>query len=394
MTRAASGNGAGQGSNWPRPAHGVGAVSAPLALCVVPTLGEDPSGQATAAAGLTAYLTSRGYEVQVLDTSTQLFPPLPAHRKLPSAVGRTWRAFRALRSGRVANAFLFSGAGLSLLERVAVSWLCRRARVPHVLCFRNSDVLDQIRGWGSVGRAWLRLLLRTPDAIAVQGERWVTPLRELGIDPERVVVVPNWIPPNVTVASTPKTVATGEPVHFVFAGRLVENKGVTTILDASLEHLAGIPHKVTIVGSGPLEGVMRERLAAAPAATVELVGNRTREGVYELLRRCHVFVLPTFHKEGFPNALLEAMALGLPAISTDVGSIIESLRDGVNGFIVPPRDPTALATAMAAYISAPELVASHSLRTLEIVRARHGGDATLGRLLDAVSSCDRGVPAR
>jgi len=162
-----------------------------------------------------------------------------------------------------------------------------------------------------------------------------------------------------------------------------------TILDASLGQLAGVPHKVTVVGSGPLEGDMRERLARAPAAAVEMVGNRSREGVYELLQGGHVFVLPTYHNEGFPNALLEAMALGLPAISTDVGAITESLHDGVNGFIVPPRDPAALAAAMRAYIGSPELVTRHSLRALEVVRARHGRDATLVRLLDAVTDGHR-----
>ena len=394
MSRGSPAQDAGRTSDESGRVPGAGDRALPRSLCVVPALGGDEGGQATAAAGLTAFLASRGYEVQVLDTSSPLFPPPPVYRKLPAAVRRTWRAFRALRSGRVTNAFLFSGAGLSLWERVAVCWLCRRARVPHVLFFRNSDVLEQIRQRPAVGRSWLRSLLAVPEMIAVQGERWVGPLRELGVDPARVLVVANWVPPNVTVASGPKKVASGEPVHFVFAGRLVESKGVMTILDASLGQLADVRHKVTIVGSGPLEGGMRERLARAPAAAVEMVGNRSRVGVYEVLQRGNVFLLPTFHNEGFPNALLEALALGLPAISTDVGSITESLRDGVNGFIVPPRDPAALAGAMRAYIRAPELVESHSLRALEIVQERHGRDATLRRLLEVVSNRDRGGQVR
>ncbi len=356
-------------------------------LCVVPSLsgiaGEHPNGQATAARGLLGFLVSRGHEVELLNTSSALYPPMPMHRKIWAAMQRTWGAHRVLRGGDVSAAVLFTGSGLSLLERVAICALCRRAGVRHVLFFRNSDVLEQIARNGA-SRLVLKYLLRVPRLIAVQGERWVAPIGDLGVARSRTVVVPNWLPPEVPAESSPKSVAEGEVVHFVFVGRLVPNKGVDTLLDASLNELAGLPHRVTVVGGGPLERHLRERLASVSGAVIDVKGACERADVYEALRRAHVFVLPTFHNEGFPNALLEAMALGLPAISTNVGSITDSLCDGVNGFVVQPRDPVGLAAAMAEYIRSPSLVTTHSARALDTVETRHRQDATLSHLWDAL----------
>ncbi|RLB00740.1 MAG: glycosyltransferase family 1 protein, partial [Deltaproteobacteria bacterium] len=59
-----------------------------------------------------------------------------------------------------------------------------------------------------------------------------------------------------------------------------------------------------------------------------------------------IFVFPTHPPEAFPLVILEAMAVGLPIVSTEVGSIPEIVADGVNGFVVPPRNPQALASAV------------------------------------------------
>ena len=79
-----------------------------------------------------------------------------------------------------------------------------------------------------------------------------------------------------------------------------------------------------------------------------------REDVPELLSCCDLFVLPST-AEGLPNAILEAMAAGLPVVSTGVGGSAEIVTHGVNGLLVPPRDPNSLAVAILRLLQDSEL---------------------------------------
>jgi glycosyltransferase involved in cell wall biosynthesis len=78
---------------------------------------------------------------------------------------------------------------------------------------------------------------------------------------------------------------------------------------------------------------------------VEWLGHR--EDVAQLLQQAHIFVLPSYYGEGLPKALLEACAVGRPVISTDIPGCRDIVRDGYNGLLVPPKDPEALAVAIA-----------------------------------------------
>ena len=97
------------------------------------------------------------------------------------------------------------------------------------------------------------------------------------------------------------------------------------------------------------------------------------DAVKEHLRNSHVFVLPS-KAEGFPIALLEAMALGLPAICTNVGAIADSLINDINGYLLVDGSTESIAQAMQHYLIEPELVARHSVEALKIVNKQHNRD--------------------
>ena len=79
-----------------------------------------------------------------------------------------------------------------------------------------------------------------------------------------------------------------------------------------------------------------------------------QNNILEILRSMDIFILPSLW-EGMPNAILEAMAAGLPVVATNVGGTPEVVVDGETGFLVPPRDPEALANAIKLLIDDPEL---------------------------------------
>jgi colanic acid/amylovoran biosynthesis glycosyltransferase len=118
----------------------------------------------------------------------------------------------------------------------------------------------------------------------------------------------------------------------------------------------------TIVGGGEPEARAQLELAARDLRLADLLvltGELPRQQVGEHLAAADVFVLPSL-SEGISNAALEAMAAGLPVVVTDVGGMRELVRDGVDGLLVPPRDPPALAAALARLLTDPDLRADLS----------------------------------
>ena len=80
-------------------------------------------------------------------------------------------------------------------------------------------------------------------------------------------------------------------------------------------------------------------------SVVELLGWIDSDAKVQRLRRAHLLVLPSY-MEGMPNAIIEAMATGLPVVATDVGAVVDVVSDGVNGILIPPRNIDRLAQAL------------------------------------------------
>lgn len=106
----------------------------------------------------------------------------------------------------------------------------------------------------------------------------------------------------------------------------------------------GPPARLVIVGTGPLEGELRQQVARQGLTRQVLLAG-LRDDVQEILPAFDVFVLSSVH-EGLSIALLEAMAAGLPSVATRVGGNPEALTHGLDSLLVPPRDPSALAAAI------------------------------------------------
>ncbi len=133
---------------------------------------------------------------------------------------------------------------------------------------------------------------------------------------------------------------------------LIHYKGHLDLLAAAAAVLPAFPDAaLVLVGEGSVRGAIEEAVARSGLqGRVQLLGRR--EDVPALLAAADLFVLPS-HEEGFPNALLEAMAYGLPVVATAVGGTLEIVEDGVSGILVPPRSPAALAQAIATLLGDP-----------------------------------------
>jgi glycosyltransferase involved in cell wall biosynthesis len=227
----------------------------------------------------------------------------------------------------------------NVLVLLATAW----AHLPLVICERNDPRQHPI------GRAWTilrRLTYPFADALVVQ-TRGLLPWAEKVMRGRRhIEAIPNPVRDMHTYASGGARVTRRV---IVAVGRLAPQKGYDTLLRAyaSVAAVHASWHLV-ILGEGPLRGeltLLAESLGIADR--VELRGWVPEPG--EVLAAADVFVMASLY-EGFPNALLEAMACGLPVISTHSLAAEEIITDGDDGLLTPVGDAAALAAAMTRLI--------------------------------------------
>jgi len=165
-------------------------------------------------------------------------------------------------------------------------------------------------------------------------------IANLGLPEDQVVSIPTGI--DLKRYANAKKAQLGIPEGaFVFGivATLRSWKGHQFLLDA-FKTLKGDFHLV-IAGDGPQRPSLEKQVSGG---RIHLLGQR--EDVPEVLAAMDCFVLPSYANEGVPQAILQAMAAGLPVITTRVGAIDEVVSGGKTGVFVPPKDPRALAAAM------------------------------------------------
>ena len=149
-----------------------------------------------------------------------------------------------------------------------------------------------------------------------------------------------------------------EPLELLTVARLAPQKGLAHGLGAVHRLVAERPSlriRYTVVGGGPLEAELRALVASLGLdGVVRFAGEADQAQVAGAMQAADLFLLPSVD-EVLPLALMEAQAVGLPVVTTDVGGIREIVEDGVSGFVVPPGDPAALAAALGRLLDRPEI---------------------------------------
>ena len=136
------------------------------------------------------------------------------------------------------------------------------------------------------------------------------------------------------------------PARMLFVGRLVYQKGLDVLFDA-LAELSDLEWDLDIVGDGPRMNWLQQRAQELGLAErVRFLGWQAREALPAIFTRANLFAYPSRH-EGMPNALLEAMAAGLPSVATRIAGNEELIEDGVNGYLVAPEDAVVMKEKLA-----------------------------------------------
>ena len=162
-----------------------------------------------------------------------------------------------------------------------------------------------------------------------------------------------------------------------YVGRLINGKGVADLLVATATlHRRGVPLKLRLCGDGPAAADLRAQVARLGLAEhVVFLGEVDHDTALREMASATLFVNPSW-TEGLPTTVLEAASIGCTVVATDVGGTAEIVDSGVTGWLVPARDPGALATALEAAVSDPEREA-RAAKLGEITRERFSWGRTI-----------------
>lgn len=242
------------------------------------------------------------------------------------------------------------------------------------------------------GKNWKHKLLRrllqpcidSYVAVSADLEQWL--VNVVGIPGRKTVLINNGVDTDryrSHCSTNPECAgqrAEGELVVIGTVGRIQAVKDQAMLIDAFIALRSLMPHaldrlRLVIVGEGPLLPALRSKVETAGLADVISLPGAS-DDIADLMRTFSIFALSSI-AEGMPVTLLEAMATGLPVVSTRVGGIPELILDGANGFLTPPGDAAALAAALARYVSDPELARQHGAAGRECIKQRYSMNAML-----------------
>lgn len=208
---------------------------------------------------------------------------------------------------------------------------------------------------GAVVRGLLTGLLNRPaNAILVQNEDDHAAVMALGISPDRIFVIPG---SGVDVGALTPLPEPAGPVTAAFVGRLLDDKGVRTLMAAhEILDRRKRPIRLLLAGSpdsaNPASIPLRDVESWRRRPGVEVLGHVT--DIRDVWAAAHIAVLPS-RREGLPKSLLEAAACGRAIVATDVPGCREIARANMNALLVPPDDPSALADAIDQLARDPDL---------------------------------------
>ena len=207
------------------------------------------------------------------------------------------------------------------------------------------------------------------DRIVVNSEWSRKGLVKQGVPPEKLVVIPLAFEENAEKLKAENkngfqisdfSISASSPLRVLFLSQVILRKGIQYLMEAARKLEKENIHFDVV---GPI-GISKEAVASAPGNTI-FHGPAVRDEAGAWYRKADLFVLPTL-SDGFAITQLEAMSHGLPVITTPCCG--EVVSDGVDGFIVPPRDAEVLAKTFGRYLAEPGLLTSQ--RQAALVKAQ------------------------
>ncbi|MEX1117916.1 MAG: glycosyltransferase [Terrimicrobiaceae bacterium] len=237
----------------------------------------------------------------------------------------------------------------------------RKSSIPVVVSFHGSDVAGPMAG--RPYRKALDEMFDRATLVPCRSEHLATAVRALGCPEQKIRVMRAVLPP---IAKRDITPPPDGAWSLLQAGRMVPKKGMTTALKAfAMFHHQFPKATFTIAGEGPLrESLVELASGLGLSQSVDFCGFLSQEELTKRFENTHLYLHPSEtvdgDTEGVPNALLEAMAHGIPSVATRHGGIPEAVEDNLSGLLCEEHQPDQLAESLLRLANDPGLFASIS----------------------------------
>ncbi|MEA5579248.1 glycosyltransferase [Anabaena sp. UHCC 0451] len=226
-----------------------------------------------------------------------------------------------------------------------------------VTTFRGKDISRDIKKYGD---NLYEQLFQEGEYFLTNCEFFRQRVLKLGCDENQIVVHGSGIDCK-KFTFTPRKLTPGEHIKIATIGRLTEKKGISYCIEAISQLIKDYPNlEYNIIGDGNLKADLEQLIKKLNLqSNVKLLGSKQQQEIIDILNQSHLFIATSItakdgDQEGPINTLKEAMAMGLPVISTWHGGIPELVEDGVSGFLVNERDSEAIAQRLLYLIEHPE----------------------------------------
>ena len=347
-------------------------------------------------------MTKDGAESQLLKTLDRLPPEqYEASVVLSRAEGERVRELAALPCVREVTTLTGESRRMKLLEKafalggiinavepdIVHSWLwysnflsglSRKFGLWRKIPFVASQRGDYHARYGKF-RLWLteKLIYNTADVLLTNSAQIQGQLSRRYPD-KKIFSVPNLLELPTDTWLQPHTCNTQEKL-IVSVGRFAPEKGHRYLIEAlNLLKQRNVAWRCTFLGEGELEAELRA-LVAEYGLSEQVTFPGFCEDVFSLLLTADVFVLPSLH-ESSPNALIEAMGIGMPCIASDVGGIVDLVEDEKDGIRVPPQDPTTLAAALHRVLTEPDFASGLGRNAHATIQQKFNSAASIQKL--------------
>ena len=218
-------------------------------------------------------------------------------------------------------------------------------------------------------------LFKRADQLAAVARSVAGELSEYEVVPKSVLVLGNGA--DTGFFRPAKTQRPSDVPYFLTAGRLGLRKGLEDLLLCARIVIRQRPDvQFWIAGEGPLRGELERSITRLGlAGRVRLLGHIEERAELAALYQGALGYIHPAHYEGLPTVLLEAMACGCPAVATAVSGALDVIEDGVNGLLVPPRDPQGLAAAVVRLLGEPALAQRLGRAARRTIEERYSWEA-------------------
>ncbi len=265
-----------------------------------------------------------------------------------------------------------------------IGWLAARGSAVRWIAFSRGFTQDnwKIRLYHGIEKFIIRFADRVVAVSASQAEK----LRQLHVAPEKIAVVHNAIDPIVfqsieRLSLRQRFALPAESIVGFACGRFSAEKGQADLIRAMAIASARDPRlRLIMVGDGPEFELCRELVTRQQLEQIVFMPGFERDAV-AYLKDADFLVNPSL-SEGLPNVILEAMAVGVPVIATNVGGVPELLTDNESGLLVPPSDPAALATAMLRLVDNSDLRKRFARTASQVLSTGFSFEQQFGELHD------------